>query len=130
MEKFLKLIFLLATGLFFLVSCEDYLDKAPESGLSEAEVFSKYENFMKYFDGIYAGKTQGPHSPTNPSLVDGEYNIKSAHSLFWSVGNQKAPGRIILKLLMLRAELPPVHLNRAHICSTALSIHTLITGPF
>lgn len=37
-------------------SCTDYLDKAPESGLTEDEVFSKYANFKKFFNAVYAGK--------------------------------------------------------------------------
>jgi len=40
----------------FLNSClEEYLDKAPESGLSEKDVFTKYSNFYSYLDGMYYG---------------------------------------------------------------------------
>lgn len=36
------------------VSC-DYLDKAPDSGLSEEEVFSKYANFKSFLYTVYDG---------------------------------------------------------------------------
>lgn len=43
----------------FLNSClEKYLDKAPESGLSEKEVFTKYSNFYSYLDGMYYGNAE------------------------------------------------------------------------
>ena len=50
MKRFI--ILLLFTGLFMFIapSClEDYLDKAPESGLTEDEIFTKYENFKLFF---------------------------------------------------------------------------------
>lgn len=51
-------ILLLITLLSVLanVSCTDYLDKAPESGLTEEDVFTKYTNFQKFFDAVYDGK--------------------------------------------------------------------------
>lgn len=66
-----------------LSSCiEDYLDKAPESGLTTADVFSKYENFKKFFDSIYEG-----------NKLDGStwraYNIKNAYSLYFDFWDQK-----------------------------------------
>ncbi len=50
MKKYIILI--LCSGMFaiFLPSCLDsYLDKAPESGLTEQDVFSKYEKLQKIF---------------------------------------------------------------------------------
>lgn len=44
---------LMATSCSFL---EDYLDKAPESGMQENEVFSKYANFQLFFDAVYNGR--------------------------------------------------------------------------
>lgn len=80
---------LIVTGVVFMTSCEDYLDKAPESGLSDEDVFSKYENFMKYFDGIYTGQTQLPQRPTTPALAWWDLNIKNAHPLYYCVRDQK-----------------------------------------
>ncbi len=43
-----------------LTSCEkfleDYLNKAPESGLTEDVVYTKYANFKAFFDAIYDGR--------------------------------------------------------------------------
>lgn len=37
-------------------SClNEYLDKAPDAGLDEKEVFSKYANFKSYFYAVYNG---------------------------------------------------------------------------
>ena len=52
------IIFILIIGLcnIILTSClEKYLDKAPESGLPESEVFSKYENILLWYNSIYEG---------------------------------------------------------------------------
>jgi starch-binding outer membrane protein, SusD/RagB family len=54
-----QLILLLITGmsLFLTTSClEEYLDKAPESGLTEDLVFTKYANFKLFFDANYDGR--------------------------------------------------------------------------
>ena len=32
-----------------------YLDKSPDSGLSEEEVFSKYQNYKSFFYAVYTG---------------------------------------------------------------------------
>lgn len=91
MKSIHKIILFVGVAFFFFASsCDDYLDKAPESGTSEAEVFSKYQNFMKYFDGIYNGKLNDLSRPTSTDKVDGEFNIKCAYPLFWSIGNQKS----------------------------------------
>ncbi len=54
-------------SLLCLTSClEDYLDKAPDSGLSEKEVFSSYENFKNFFYSVYSGtadRNVRAHSP-------------------------------------------------------------------
>ena len=57
MKKYIILLCIMG-GVFFLTSClEEYLDKAPESGLTEAEVFSKFENAKKFFDHVYNPNT-------------------------------------------------------------------------
>lgn len=65
-------------GLFtlFQTSClKEYLDKAPEAGLSEEAVFSKYANFKLYFDAIYNGSDN--------------MNIKNGFNLFLCTWNQR-----------------------------------------
>lgn len=72
------IILIVCFGLFtvFMSSClKEYLDKAPESGLTEEEVFSKYENFKKFFETVYEG-------PNN-------LNIKTGFSLYFSYWDQK-----------------------------------------
>lgn len=55
MQKY-KILFILTLCFLTNLSCTDYLDKAPESGLTEEEVFSKYANFKKFFYAVYDGK--------------------------------------------------------------------------
>lgn len=59
MKKQFILMMVTAVSMLMATSCnflEDYLDKAPESGLQEKEVFSKYANFRLYFDAVYNGR--------------------------------------------------------------------------
>ncbi len=53
MKKYI--IILVLSGLVgsLTISCEDYLDKAPEAGLTEEDVFTKYDNLYKYFEWVY-----------------------------------------------------------------------------
>lgn len=83
MKRLITILFVPALLILLLGSCvEDYLDKAPESGLTSDDVFSKYENFKKFFDGIYEG-----------NKLDGStwraYNIKNAYSLYFDFWDQK-----------------------------------------
>ncbi len=55
MKKYI-LLFIAIIGLSTQFSCTDYLDKAPESGLSEEDVFTKHVNFKKFFYTVYGGK--------------------------------------------------------------------------
>ncbi|MDP4275475.1 MAG: RagB/SusD family nutrient uptake outer membrane protein, partial [Bacteroidota bacterium] len=83
MKKRYSIIFL-CTGLmmFFLTSCLDsYLDKAPEAGLSEDDVFSKYENFKLFFDAVYKGQNSSKQN----------VNIQTAFPLYFSFWDQKYP---------------------------------------
>lgn len=56
-----------------IVSC-GYLDKAPDAGLSEEEVFGKYANFKKYFYSVYSGAN---------------FNIRCHYPLIFAGNNQK-----------------------------------------
>lgn len=79
-----KYIILLGFGLCMLTltSClKEYLDRAPDAGLTEKDVFTKYENFKKYFDAVYG---QGP-SNLKGVYGKGAYNIKNAFPLFFSL---------------------------------------------
>jgi starch-binding outer membrane protein, SusD/RagB family len=45
------MVLLLGAGLF--ISCEDYLDKAPEVNIKDSDVFTKFESFQGYVEDIY-----------------------------------------------------------------------------
>ncbi|MCX6334596.1 MAG: RagB/SusD family nutrient uptake outer membrane protein, partial [Bacteroidia bacterium] len=50
---------IMGMGLAFTTSCSwfnGYLDKAPESGLTDDLVFTKYANFRQFFDACYNGR--------------------------------------------------------------------------
>ncbi|MEN6363269.1 MAG: RagB/SusD family nutrient uptake outer membrane protein [Bacteroidales bacterium] len=58
MKLFNKTITGIFIGVFSLclVSCEDYLDKTPDSDLTEEQVFGNYKNFQGYVDLFYGNK--------------------------------------------------------------------------
>lgn len=79
------LIFLL-TGLSLVLptSClKEYLDKAPEQGLTDEQVFSKYDNFVLFFNAVYEGRKQFAGTTWY------DYNIKVAHPLYFDGWDQK-----------------------------------------
>ncbi|MEL7588214.1 MAG: RagB/SusD family nutrient uptake outer membrane protein [Prolixibacteraceae bacterium] len=79
MKKYIYLAMLTV----ILASCEDnFLDKAPESGLTEEEVFSKYENFQKFFNVVYDGTRKSGNNWYN-------YNIRTAFPLYFNFWDQK-----------------------------------------
>lgn len=83
MKKFIILLLFTGISVFIAPSClEDYLDKAPESGLSEDEIFTKYENFKQFFYAVYEGQKS-----YNNNWRD--YNIKTAFPLYFSFWDQK-----------------------------------------
>jgi starch-binding outer membrane protein, SusD/RagB family len=76
MKRFFTLLLCFGLCSAMLTSClKQYLDKAPEAGLSEQDVFSTYQNFKKYFDAVYG---------------EGTLNLQNAYSLyftFWGYGH-------------------------------------------
>lgn len=76
MKKYFKIIIALSISSLMLSSClDDFLNVSPESGLSDEEVFTKYENFKKFFDVVYSDY--------------GNYAIAGAFPLHWSYSSQK-----------------------------------------
>lgn len=56
-------------------SClNEYLDRTPDAGLTEDEVFTKYENFTQYFNSVYDGS---------------DFSIKAYYPFFFDWNNQK-----------------------------------------
>lgn len=82
----------------FLCSCIDYLDKAPEAGLSDEMVFSKLENTKKFFRGVYEYRQSGQSNfqytsirtsfPLNISYMGMKFGFESFTDL-------ADPGRIL-----------------------------------
>ncbi len=58
MKKYIILFLSIVGGSVLLTSClEKFLDKAPESGLTEDGVFTKFDNAKKFFDFVYNTNT-------------------------------------------------------------------------
>ena len=83
MKKYITILLAPVLLTVLLSSCiESFLDKAPESGLTTADVFSKYDNFKRFFDAIYEGNKSDAGTWR-------AYNIKTAFSLYFDFWDQK-----------------------------------------
>jgi starch-binding outer membrane protein, SusD/RagB family len=83
MKKYILLLLIAGVSVTLTTSClKKYLDKAPEQGLSESQIFTKLDNFKLFFDGVYNGMQLW-----NGSYAD--YNIKSAFPWYWDCWDQK-----------------------------------------
>lgn len=69
-------------SLFILSSCAEYLDKAPEAGLTDNDVFEKHANFKLFFDAAYDGRETSGSSHY-------QVNIRCAYPLWLSFWDQK-----------------------------------------
>lgn len=91
MKKFLILIILGGLTVIFPTSCEDflnnYLDKAPEQGLPEDQVYTKLANFKEYFDAVYNGRLQKAGGNWSGGWSD--FNIKLTFPYYWDAWDQK-----------------------------------------
>jgi hypothetical protein len=84
MKKHFIPLLIAGMSLVFTTSClKQYLDKAPESGLTEDIVFTKYANFKSFFDAIYDGRKyySGSYRDT--------WNYKSTLPLYMDLWDQK-----------------------------------------
>lgn len=82
MKKYLYIFTALCMSLIMFSSCEKYLDKAPEEGIVEAEIWSKIVNFKLFFNAVYEGQ-----SIYNNNWRD--FNIKTASPLYFDYWDQK-----------------------------------------
>ncbi len=55
MKKIVNILILCLAVIAAPGCLNEYLDRAPDAGLSEAEVFGKYANFKSYFYSVYGG---------------------------------------------------------------------------
>ena len=79
----IKIIIMLIGLSLFSTSClEEYLDVAPEAGLTEEDIFTKYNNFKSFFDRVYEGQRKFGSNWR-------DYNIKTAYPLYFAFWDQK-----------------------------------------
>ena len=61
-KYFIILVSILLTPVLFSSCFESYLDKSPESGMTNDDVYRKLENFKKFFLSVYGDNmTSGLH---------------------------------------------------------------------
>jgi starch-binding outer membrane protein, SusD/RagB family len=87
MKKILMLILLGSLTVFLPTSCvkdylNEYLDKTPEQGLPEDQIFTRLTNFKGFFDAVYAGNNYYSGNWR-------DYNIKYCFPFFWDAWDQK-----------------------------------------
>jgi hypothetical protein len=83
MKKFIIILVLAGMSLVLPTSClKQYLDKAPQQGLTSDQIFTKLDNFKLYFDAVYAGTKY-------VGTAWDDYNIKNAFPLYFAVWDQK-----------------------------------------
>lgn len=73
-------IILLLLGIWLTTACKEYLDIAPESGLDEETVFTKYENFLPFFNKVYNMRFTSNNR---------DYSIRLAHPRYIDYIDQK-----------------------------------------
>lgn len=83
MKKYIiALTFLLFSPVLMTSCLNEYLDKSPESGLTNEDVFQKLDNFKKFFLAVYEGRQ-----------LDGttwrDYNIKCGMPFYFDFWDQK-----------------------------------------
>ena len=83
MKKYFILLFTVLSLLLTTSCLKKYLDKAPESGLTEDIVFTKYSNFKLFFDAVYDGRKMynGSYATT--------WNYKTTLPLYMDTWDQK-----------------------------------------
>ena len=75
MKIYIYIVLTFFWGAFFVSCNDDFVNQSPESSLTEKDVFSKLENFKRFFETAYSG-------PNN-------LNIRNGFSLFMGGWDQK-----------------------------------------
>ena len=93
MKKFILILLLAGFTVFIPTSCvkkflNDYLDKSPEQGLTEDQIFTRLTNFKSYFDAVYAGTLLQAGSMWS-STTWSDFNIKLFFPFYWDAWDQK-----------------------------------------
>jgi hypothetical protein len=76
-----KIILLSLIVPVFLISCEDYLEKTPDAGVTEADVFTSYNSFQGFEDQMYAFVVEPNGSENSQGTENGDHTVSG---LFWS----------------------------------------------
>ena len=84
MKRYTIKTLVLFMSLFFLGSCKDYLDKAPDAGLTENQVFEKQASFKLFFEAAYSGTTYQASNNTWYNV-----NIRTGYPLWIAMWDQK-----------------------------------------
>ena len=85
----LKLILILCVASLSLSSCEDYLDKAPESDIYESDVFGNFISYQGYIEEMY-NCIADPHKALAGNIYINMYLDDATLSnspLLWDDGN-------------------------------------------
>jgi hypothetical protein len=83
MKKYIVILILSGLSLVLATSClKEYLDKAPESGLTPVEVFAKYENYLNFFNTVYDGRKYYSGNWR-------DYSIKNGFPYYFDMWDQK-----------------------------------------
>ncbi len=82
MKKIIILLLFAGVSLFFTSCLKKYLDKAPEQGLTEEQIYTKLDNFKAFFDAVYAGTKY-------VGTAWDDFNIKTAFPLYFGLWDQK-----------------------------------------
>ena len=93
MKKFILILLLAGLTVFLPTSCVDkflnnYLDKSPEQGLTEDQIFTRLTNFKSYFDAVYSGTLLQAGSMWS-STTWSDFNIKLCFPFYWDAWDQK-----------------------------------------
>lgn len=86
MKNFILNYSIIYFSLFFILSCEDYLDRAPGDNMSEEELFSKIETAERYLNNAYIYL---PDFQSNTEDLSGRYKLGGATD---EIGFQQASG--------------------------------------
>lgn len=89
MKKRITILLILCMSLVLTTSCikkflDDYLNKAPEQGLTDDIVFTKLTNFKLFFDAVYSGTKYWSGSTSWQN-----YNIRCASFMYFGWWDQK-----------------------------------------
>jgi len=83
MKKYIIIFLISGLSMVLPTSClEEYLDKAPEQGLTDEQVYGKYDNFKLFFNAVYEGR----------KYFSGgwyDYNIKTGYPAYFNAWDQK-----------------------------------------